>query len=265
MSENSLVIHGPFNIGRRGGAGKYGQQLYNQLTGQAGKDALSSYNIFFPGAEENLDDASSQPPLKRLVRMSKHTVYRTFPPVIYEPLQRLYEGMRENKGGGTHVHTPAWANGASPTLLHELTNYNIVNNIGKLSLSSKFSLLVTFLDIQDFYYPNHFRPASLNSRRLLYSFFKDRADCFLAISEFTKQTMVERLDIPPEKIKVTHLAADDLLRVQPTEQDKKWVASYGRFLMYPAKALKHKNHEFLIAALGKRQKECRKAGLKVLL
>lgn len=266
MNRTSLVIHGQFNIGERGGVGRYGQQLYNHLTSQPGKAELSSYDIFFPGLKESIgEDLSSQPRSARFMRTVKHTLYRTLPPVLYEPLQRLYAGRQNYRGAFARAHTPECASTVSPALLHELTNYNIIDNIGLMSLSPKFSLLVTFLDIQDLYYPNHFRPASLDARRLLYSFFKDRADCFLAISEFTKQTMVERLGISPERIRVTHLAADDMLRIHPTENEQKQAASLGRFLLYPAKALQHKNHDFLISAFGKRQKECRRAGLKLAL
>lgn len=143
--------------------------------------------------------------MTQFIDLLKHVAYRGSASVFYEHLQRLYEKSRK-KGALTEgtgcLPVPSWENSDSPVLLHELTNYNLIENAGRANLSSDLLLVVTFLDIQDYYYPSHFRPATLNSRQLLYSFFKDRADCFLAISEFTKQAMVERLKIAPEKLRL---------------------------------------------------------------
>ncbi len=57
LSKKSLVVHGPFNIGRCGGAGRYGQQLYKQLNIIDKKDAQASYDMFFLGAEESFCDS----------------------------------------------------------------------------------------------------------------------------------------------------------------------------------------------------------------
>jgi len=44
-----------------------------------------------------------------------------------------------------------------------------------------------------------------------------------------------------------------------------WVQSFGRYWIYPAKAWKHKNHAFLLAGLGKRRIELKRAGVQLLL
>ncbi len=64
---------------------------------------------------------------------------------------------------------------------------------------------------------------------------------------------------------MTHLAADDLFFKQATEEVSSWVRSFGRYWIYPAKAWAHKNHEFLLKAIGKRAAEIKKAGLRLLL
>ncbi len=145
---------------------------------------------------------------------------------------------------------PFYERGSS-ILLHELTNYSVIDEIGQLCLLQNLFLIVTFLDIQDIFYPQYFTDKQLSRRRLLYSFYKERADFFLAISNFTKQTMVDFLKIPEEKIIVTHLAADDLLFTVPSNDIKKIISSLGRYWIYPAKAWLHKNHIFLFQALGK--------------
>lgn len=73
--------------------------------------------------------------------------------------------------------------------------------------------------------------------------------------------MVERLDINPKNIIVTHLAADDLLILQPSDEVADWVKKTGRYWIYPAKVWKHKNHHFLLNSLGKRCQELKHSHL----
>ncbi len=263
------MIHGPSNISRRGGAARYGQQLLQYMQGE-GKESLVGHDLYYPGLSLNNDDSHSPEEwIHGLTGRLKHIIYRTMPPVLYDQLLRLYEIAGKDGSNADYKVARAavspWQRAGTPVLLHELMNFDIIGDIGTLSPSPRFKLVVTFLDIQDCFYPENFRVVNLNSRRLLYSYFKDRADCFLAISHFTKQTMVDRLGIAAEKIKVIHLAADAMPQYQPTESDKSWAASFGRYLLYPAKPFFHKNHAFLISALGKLHQACEKGGLQLLL
>jgi len=44
-----------------------------------------------------------------------------------------------------------------------------------------------------------------------------------------------------------------------------WAKRLGRYLLYPAKTWKHKNHEFLIRAIGIRRDELAREGIKLVL
>ncbi|CAK8724887.1 hypothetical protein KKHLCK_15280 [Candidatus Electrothrix laxa] len=275
MKKKTLVVNGQqLNLRQCGGAGRYSRQLYNSLIDSKNAKKMAGIDIFFEGFEEiaSLNGPSSNftnTPLDRI----KHAIYRSCPPVAFDRMQQLYQYVSRGRKAPTPVSELTGINSErlwisekkSVTLLHEITNYTSIDEIGRLILSSNFLLIVTFLDIQDFFYPEYFTDRTLRLRRLYYSFYKDRADYFFAISENTKHTMVERLGIKPEKIKVTHLAADDMLILAPSEQIVNWIKFFGRYWIYPAKAWKHKNHDFLLKSIGKRKGELKRAGIKLLL
>ncbi len=269
MKSKLLVINGQhLNLSKAGGAGQYARQLYKRLIDPKRAVDFVGLDVFFENFQKVLEvHAPVSAPVKQSSDMLKHAVHRCCPPIIFDRLQQMYQHVSQDSKPASFGTAAPWmvASGASTTLLHELTNYTMINEIGRLSLSPKFILAVTFLDIQDYYYPEYFIDKTLCYRRLAYTFYKDRAECFFAISEFTKQTMVDRLDINPENIKVTHLAADDLLILDPSDEIIDWVNSLGRYWIYPAKAWKHKNHDFLLKSFGKRKDELKRAGVKLLL
>jgi glycosyltransferase involved in cell wall biosynthesis len=131
-------------------------------------------------------------------------------------------------------------------------------------LSPSVKLCVTFHDLQDLFYPEYFEDEELRSRRCYYSLYKDVAQQFFAVSEFTKRSMVERLNIPAERIKVTYHGGDSFRDIADPVHDD-YAKQFGRYLIYPAKYWKHKNHEFLVRAISARRAEFKRRGLRVLL
>lgn len=275
MDTKFLVVNGQSrNLNKSGGSGKYGMQLYMRFANRQQSDELREYDLvllnFAAAAAQNAGSASERG--KSTSDYIKHAVHRCTPPALYDQLLKFYQNVNGCAKPASTVADAVdisnrhdWTQLTQKTLLHELTSYDIVDGIGRMSLSPCLMLAVTFLDILDFFYPDHFEEISLRYRRLTYSFYKDRADVFFAISEFTKQTMVDRLGIDSDRIIVTHLAADDLLTIQPSADTCDWVSSFGRYWLYPAKAWKHKNHEFLLKCLGKRKNELKRAGVCLLL
>lgn len=274
MKKKNLLVNGQqLNLRKSGGAGRYSWQLYKRLIDQNAAKDFTGVDVFLENFQ-NVEELDAAQP-KRINHLSdkmKHAVYRCCPPVFFDRLQQLYQYVSGNNNSTTptafdpdKASVAPWTSVTSSTLLHELTNYKMIGEVGRLSLSPKLILAVTFLDIQDYFYPKYFIDKALLYRRLSYTFYKDRADFFFAISNFTKQTMVDQLNINPDKIKVTHLAADDLLIFDPSDEIVSWVNSFGKYWIYPAKAWKHKNHDFLLNAMGKRKNELKQAGIKLLL
>ena len=110
-------------------------------------------------------------------------------------------------------------------------------------------------DIQHEYCPEFFSPSELDERRHLYSVSAKRAAHICAISEFTRQTLIERLGIPPERVTTTHLAADPIFHpgseVRGNHRrvlDKHGLKS-GEYLLFPGNTWPHKNHETAFEAL----------------
>jgi glycosyltransferase involved in cell wall biosynthesis len=153
----------------------------------------------------------------------------------------------------------------SRIVIHELSNYKHCLETGRLALLPSFRLAVTFLDVQDLYYPECFNDGILTRRRVGYAFFRERADVFFAISEFTKTTMVDRLRIDADRIKVVHLAGDDIARTVPSAEARQRAEAFGRYWIYPAKAWPHKNHALLFRALEARRDALKRSGVRLLL
>src|SRR5215204_3268185 len=87
---------------------------------------------------------------------------------------------------------------------------------------------VSLLDIQHVFFPEFFSRAERAYRRVAYGWSLRRARKVIAISQHVKQTLVERLDIEPDRVEVIHLGLDhDLYHANGPEARRP-------FLLYPA-------------------------------
>jgi glycosyltransferase involved in cell wall biosynthesis len=75
----------------------------------------------------------------------------------------------------------------------------------------------------------------------VYGWTVRRSRLVVTISEHAKQALVERLGLPPEKVRVIYLAVDHE-RFGPGQEERE------PFLLYPANPWPHKNHARLIDA-----------------
>jgi glycosyltransferase involved in cell wall biosynthesis len=108
---------------------------------------------------------------------------------------------------------------------------------------------VSLLDIQHVFFPEFFSRAELAYRRVVYTWSVRRARVVIAISEHVKQTLVERMAIEAERVEVIHLGLDhELFRTDG-------VGERRPFLLYPANAWPHKNHERLFQAFARVRRE----------
>jgi glycosyltransferase involved in cell wall biosynthesis len=73
------------------------------------------------------------------------------------------------------------------------------------------------------------------------------------MSEFTRQTLIDRLGVAPERITTVHLAADAMFTPGPTADDqgvlRKHSLEPGRYIFFPAHTWRHKNHLAALHAL----------------
>ncbi|WFN36777.1 glycosyltransferase family 4 protein [Methanomicrobium antiquum] len=108
--------------------------------------------------------------------------------------------------------------------------------------------IVTIPDLQHEYFPDYFSKEELELRRDYIQPSCEQATKIITISQFSKQSFIEKLGIKPEKIEVIYLAAGDNFG-KNTDDQKKILNKYNLpeyYLLYPANAWPHKNHLNLI-------------------
>ena len=100
----------------------------------------------------------------------------------------------------------------------------------------------TILDLQHEFLPENFGRAGLAYRRVAYRATARRSRLVIAISEHARATLIERMELEPERVRTIHLGVDtDVFTPADVAREP--------FLLYPANAWPHKNHETLLRAL----------------
>lgn len=263
-----------------GGAGTYAEELVGRLDRDARPGAgspLGPHDLHVLHRPEEWDRPPPPPDAPSSVR-ARHFVARwMLPPGFHTVARDVYRWARTPRQPAAAPvpaepilppAAPPWDTDI-PCVFHELTSYETHNLIGHICAHPNLRLCVTFLDLQDFFYPEFFPPEVISARRRNYAFYQQHAALFFSISEFTKKTMVELLGIDPERIIVTPLAGDTIAAPDPRSEAEAEAdaaaKAYGRYLIYPAKPWWHKNHATLISALGTVAATAREAGLRLLL
>ena len=109
--------------------------------------------------------------------------------------------------------------------------------------------VVTMADIQEVFYPQFFSEVTLQHRRAHYPGSTRAADSVIAVSEYTKRTIVEHHGIGPDKVFVAYHTTDEAFFEPIDETVVAHLALPERFVFYPANHWLHKNHDGLLKAL----------------
>lgn len=106
-------------------------------------------------------------------------------------------------------------------------------------------------DIQEQFFPQYFSEGDLLARNEIYPEICRSATTLVTISEFCKNTIVEKFAIEPDKIEVVYNAPQTALIDRAADDDGEWRRAPlpKRFFFYPANTYLHKNHEKLLDAL----------------
>ena len=110
-------------------------------------------------------------------------------------------------------------------------------------------------DIQEQYFPENFSRGELIGRREVYPDICRSATILVAISEFCKNTFVDKFDIDPTKIEVIPNGPQADLVNAPGNGHWSRGPLPERYIFYPANAYKHKNHGLLLDAVAKLRTE----------
>jgi glycosyltransferase involved in cell wall biosynthesis len=106
----------------------------------------------------------------------------------------------------------------------------------------------TVLDLQHEEHPEFFGRAELAYRKVVYGRTIRRSRIVITISEHARETLIERYQLEPERVRAIHLAVDHQ-RFTPEPSTR------GDYLLYPARPWPHKNHARLYEAFGRLRRE----------
>jgi glycosyltransferase involved in cell wall biosynthesis len=95
--------------------------------------------------------------------------------------------------------------------------------------------VVTLLDVQHHDLPELFTPLERAYRAVAYDRAARRADAVITISQFCKERIVHHLGVDPDRVHVAPLGVR-------SEEYVPGQVERDRFLLYPAKGWRHKNH-----------------------
>jgi len=99
----------------------------------------------------------------------------------------------------------------------------------------------TVHDLQHELYPRFFPRGELAYRRIVYGWTLRRSAIVIAISEHARETLLERHDLAPDRVRTIHLGLDHE-HFRPDGRPRE------PFLLYPGNRWPHKNHERLFEA-----------------
>lgn len=109
--------------------------------------------------------------------------------------------------------------------------------------------VITLPDIQEKYLPEFFSSEDLFNRELYYDPSTRMVDRVIAISEFTKESIVRFHKVSSSKITVAHLCVDPNVSVAALSVEKSLLSLPDKYIFYPANRWLHKNHDMLLRAL----------------
>jgi glycosyltransferase involved in cell wall biosynthesis len=233
--------------GQIGGMETYASNLLTQLTAI---DRHHSYYLFVTRYNRNLFD----PLLQR--------------PNVFRVRTLSLQGLRYAKQG------PARLAGSvgqrlprlSRWLVNALASADMLHNIRKHKIDLWFCPLIyltpRFLDLpsvisipdlQSEFYPDFFKKDLLEWHRRRHPQSCRDATKVITFSEFSRDTIIERYDIPPEKVHAIPVAVgDEFLSLQDESALEAVKAKYTlppEYAFYPANTWPHKNHTMLLKAL----------------
>lgn len=201
-----------FNPGNTGGSETYFRDL---IDGLPAVDRDDEYFVYLPAKFSN-----------SISTRQNNLIYRSLDSK-FKVINKLKNKLKVNK---------------NPYLNSKLNLVHFAfqrTDVGKLD----FPILVTFHDIQDSYLPDNFSVDELTQRKEINQRAISESDHIIAISEFTKNTLIEKYRVSEDKITFIHHGIDDVYF-----KLKNNVESDNKYFFYPAATWPHKNHMRLLKA-----------------
>lgn len=113
--------------------------------------------------------------------------------------------------------------------------------------------VINIPDIQHEFYPQFFDAPVLKWRRDNYQPSAEKSSAVLTLSEFSRQSILEKFQLPPHKVHAVHLdASGEFSQPHEPELDQAFRQKYQlpeEYGLFPANTWRHKNHTSLLQAL----------------
>lgn len=119
-----------------------------------------------------------------------------------------------------------------------------------------YPLVHVIPDIQEEFYPEFFSDFELNARHIHHPLAAKASTLLITISNYSKDTIVEKFNVPEKSIRVTHLGSHPIFSDQtnPGVRPRMMPRTVRKYLFYPAHVWKHKNHIRLLDAMSELEK-----------
>lgn len=111
--------------------------------------------------------------------------------------------------------------------------------------------LLTIHDLQYLYYPEYFTRSKLAYLKMVMPRSAESARLILTPSEFTRRTVIERMNIDPSIVRVVPHGISPKEVVEPASDVRERFEIPGDYFLYPAALYPHKNHLVLVAAFAR--------------
>jgi glycosyltransferase involved in cell wall biosynthesis len=213
---------------RQGGAGFYAATL---IDGLSRTDAVEVTAVVSAGLGRELEELAPRSPTL-VVRQSRASAWRkagNYALAARAP-ERLDVGF------------------AAGPLEYDLVHWPI-SFAHAPSVASGRPTVLTVLDMQHEFLPQFFSRRDRTLRRLRWRPSARAVDHVIAISEFTRRTVVERYGVPEERVTAIPLSARKAPSASVSRQPVASEPAGGPWFLYPASPLPAKNHPALLAAL----------------
>lgn len=111
--------------------------------------------------------------------------------------------------------------------------------------------MLTIHDLQYLFYPEYFSRSKLGYLRVVVPRSAETARLIVTPSEFTRRTVIERLNIDPSFVRVVPHGISPKETTEPSADMRERYELSGPLFVYPAALYPHKNHLVLIEAFDK--------------
>lgn len=120
-----------------------------------------------------------------------------------------------------------------------------------ISTIQKNNSFITIADLQDLILPHNFDEHIINIRKKSWNLIKNSELKIIALSDFTKKTIIDLLNIEENRISVIGCGVDAIVEYELDQEilNISKIIKNKKIILFPSKTWKHKSHKEMIEAL----------------